>query len=377
MAYNEMKSLDEYEQAARDYLDSKEPGLYELKYRDAFKLRTLAEETNLEKYWILADEAEIHRLDDMHHTFTLVKGGKLHLASLPPDTERILDVACGTGIWAIQMAKEFPNAEIVGIDISPLQIQERLPPNVKVIKQDIEHDSWPFPEDYFDHVNISHVHGCIKDWPGLLRRARKHLKPYGTLEVAEMDWSIVRSENGGASPAQSLWDKNMLAAGKIRGRPFALGPHLMRFFSQAGLVFNHETVLKVPQKPYSTDEQEKQIGAEWMLNGLAGYDAWTTKLFTQVLGWKLADVHKFVEEVKNELRDGSTHTYFHLHVVTGSKRGPLHITDNSNDKLSTTNRITRAFIPKDRILSMFAFGNLMLAFLLGILGALVVTVFKR
>lgn len=33
----------------------------------------------------------------------------------------MLDVGTGTGIWAIDFADEYPNAEIIGTDLSPIQ----------------------------------------------------------------------------------------------------------------------------------------------------------------------------------------------------------------------------------------------------------------
>ena len=38
-----------------------------------------------------------------HHMMTLAAGGKLHLAPIGDNPQRILDVGTGTGIWAIEM----------------------------------------------------------------------------------------------------------------------------------------------------------------------------------------------------------------------------------------------------------------------------------
>ena len=50
----------------------------------------------------------------------LLCSGYLHLAPLR-DPRRILDVGTGTGIWAIEMAEQYPEAAISGIDLSPVQ----------------------------------------------------------------------------------------------------------------------------------------------------------------------------------------------------------------------------------------------------------------
>lgn len=49
------------------------------------------------------DDPEQDRLDMFHHIVLLSCDGKLHLAPIPLDGKRILDIGCGTGIWAIEM----------------------------------------------------------------------------------------------------------------------------------------------------------------------------------------------------------------------------------------------------------------------------------
>lgn len=63
--------------------------------------------------------------------------GRLHLAPFsernPP--KRVLDVATGTGDWAVEMGDEYPTAYVEGIDLSPIQPQS-VPPNVRFYIQD-------------------------------------------------------------------------------------------------------------------------------------------------------------------------------------------------------------------------------------------------
>jgi len=63
--------------------------------------------------------------------------GTLHFA--PFDEERppklVLDVGTGTGVWCIQMGDRYPSADILGIDISPIQPCE-VPLNVRFMIDD-------------------------------------------------------------------------------------------------------------------------------------------------------------------------------------------------------------------------------------------------
>jgi methylase of polypeptide subunit release factors len=48
--------------------------------------------------------------------------GRLHLAPLKDiKLERALDFGTGTGIWAIEFAEKYPNCQVIGSDLSPIQ----------------------------------------------------------------------------------------------------------------------------------------------------------------------------------------------------------------------------------------------------------------
>lgn len=67
------------------------------------------------------DAEEQDRLDLHHHIYRLALNGALHRAPLGSNFRRALDFGTGTGIWAIDMADEYPEAEVVGVDLSPIQ----------------------------------------------------------------------------------------------------------------------------------------------------------------------------------------------------------------------------------------------------------------
>src|SRR5215510_8044552 len=56
------------------------------------------------------DVLEGDRLDLQHHLYRLVLGGNYRAPIRQPRS--ILDVACGTGIWAREMALEFKQAQV-------------------------------------------------------------------------------------------------------------------------------------------------------------------------------------------------------------------------------------------------------------------------
>jgi methylase of polypeptide subunit release factors len=50
----------------------------------------------------------------------LVWDEKLHQAPLK-EPHRVLDIGTGTGIWAIDMADQYPMAEVIGTELSLIQ----------------------------------------------------------------------------------------------------------------------------------------------------------------------------------------------------------------------------------------------------------------
>lgn len=96
-------------------------------------------------------------------------GGKLHFSPIQKP-QRILDMGTGTGIWAIDskfdlfsqaaasrrsdtiiVGDEYPSAEVLGIDLSPIQ-PVWVPPNVKFMVDDFE-SPWLHGNNYFDYVH--------------------------------------------------------------------------------------------------------------------------------------------------------------------------------------------------------------------------------
>lgn len=78
---------------------------------------------------------------------------------------RILDVACGTGTWTLEMATEFPNCEFYGIDISASYPVDIKPANTFFSQCDIL-NGIPFSDDHFDFIFMRQVYSCFSesDW---------------------------------------------------------------------------------------------------------------------------------------------------------------------------------------------------------------------
>ncbi|KAE9382009.1 TAM domain methyltransferase [Stipitochalara longipes BDJ] len=264
------------------------------------------------------DDSEQDRLDMFHHTLVMGCDGKLFLAPINPEGMRILDIGCGTGIWAIQMADEYPSAEqITGNDLSPIQ-PGWVPPNVRFLVDDVE-EPWPDPQPY-DFINCRYMGGSIKDWPGLLQRIFDHLKPGGWVELSEYDINLKSQDNTIPKDykPQEMLDWLVIVCEKV-GRPLGVGPKLKGWVEQTGFTNVGHGIIPLPIGIWPRDKKLKTMGAFMSLNYTEGVDAFTKLPYTGVLGWTVEEVDVFNAKVRTHVKDKTIHAMHEYHFVWAQK----------------------------------------------------------
>jgi len=60
-----------------------------------------------------------------------------------------VDIGCGSGLWGIEVAQQFPSATVYGLDLS--LYPREAPPNCRFIKGNL-HDGLDFPDGMLDLV---------------------------------------------------------------------------------------------------------------------------------------------------------------------------------------------------------------------------------
>lgn len=184
-------------------------------------------------------EGEISRLDLQHYMFRWEFGGD-YLAPLNAP-QNILDVACGTGRLARDMARQFPQSAVIGFDINQQQLEasltegersgaDYLPENCTfLIGNALE--PFNFPDSAFDFVMARATSAFIPvtRWPSVISQMARVCRPGGWIELR--DFGLVRSPHSALNELTVKF-ANLAAA---RGIYPGAGPYLGDFLQSVGL----------------------------------------------------------------------------------------------------------------------------------------------
>ncbi|KAG9242168.1 S-adenosyl-L-methionine-dependent methyltransferase [Calycina marina] len=265
-------------------------------------------------YWAPNDDRQNEELEVAHNKFRILLDGRLHLAPIAHDIERVLDVGTGTGIWAIEMADEYPKAAVLGIDLSPTQ-PSLVPPNCS-FEIDDARDCWTFPRDHFDFIHIRNLYGSISDWPALLEQVYNHLKPGGWFEHIEFGIDL-KSDDDSIPPDSCLlhFVKLLKEAGDQIGQPWDISNNMLRNIEEAGFVNVVDHVYQDPVGPWAADPKLEELGRWSLLEFEIGLEGFALAMLTRVLKWSTAEVQVFLAHIRAELDDRSIHSYHDIRIV--------------------------------------------------------------
>ncbi|KAG6174936.1 hypothetical protein E4U51_008385 [Claviceps purpurea] len=249
-----------------------------------------------------------------HHALTVLFDDQLFQAPLEKDKiHRVLDVGTGTGIWAIEFADQFPNASVIGTDLSPCQPQW-IPPNVRFEIDDAGLE-WTWDANYFDFIHMRLIYGGIEDWTRLFKEAFRCCAPGGWVESVEGDVEFC-SDDGTTElePILASFGELFREAEKVLNRPFFLRDVQRQAFDEAGFVEK-----RIPVGPWPKDPRLAEVGRFFgaaLENDLQGY----TQMLWQSLQRPADEYHVWLVTLLKAIRNPKVHSYLNGQIVYGRKR---------------------------------------------------------
>ncbi|CEI69734.1 unnamed protein product [Fusarium venenatum] len=122
----------------------------------------------------------------------------------------------------MEVATQYPDSEVLGIDVSPHMIPENPPDNMELQVDDLN-ARFTFKSNHFDLVHSQMVAGGIhaNRWRSYVRDIFRVLKPGGWCQIVEIYFNA-QSDNGTLTPGRSCFVavvKTILGKSRATPRP--------------------------------------------------------------------------------------------------------------------------------------------------------------
>jgi SAM-dependent methyltransferase len=287
------------------------------------------------RIYISQDANEDERLRLQHELYKLCLDGRLHDVKLPIEDEQegnrrgggekfhILDVGSGNGLWAVDVARRYPSADVLGIDISSAMLPKDVPANLTFEIADVAE---PWPPRLYDFIHIRNLAGGgVRDWDRLLTEALAHLKPGGALEFSEIRPRFYGVDAAGAPDLSEGDEAPIIGQGCLEyerlfydlarreGVNFDPVRRVAEWLTESGAEALRERVDWLPVAGPGNDPIMRKKGEVLARMVEIGLEGWTMMLFCRS-GRGEAETRALLERVKEETISPELRSYFNLWV---------------------------------------------------------------
>jgi ubiquinone/menaquinone biosynthesis C-methylase UbiE len=223
---------------------------------------------------------------------------------------KILDVGCGTGEFTSRVARLFPAARAVGVDLVDASLElararcADLGDRVRFDRGDAY--ELPFADATFDFVACRHVVQAIPDAPRVLGELVRVLAPGGRLHVIAEDYGMIHVVSPQVDLAK-FWFETPRAFARATGTDLHIGRHIvghLRALPIADVAMHYIAVdtLRVPRATFAA------IFEAWR-------DGYVPALFEHV-GTPEAELRAAFDATIAAIRDSDGYALWHVPLVT-------------------------------------------------------------
>ena len=150
-------------------------------------------------YQLPKDEEEDFRLNFQHYALYHAIGNH-YVAPISPPLHTVLDVGTGTGIWASEIARLFPAAVVVGLDLASSSFKLPAQDNC-LLRMGNVLTGLPFPDAFFSYTHQRLLVAAItaENWPRVIHELVRVTRANGWIELVEIDNQM---QNAGPATAK-------------------------------------------------------------------------------------------------------------------------------------------------------------------------------
>ncbi|KAJ5739446.1 hypothetical protein N7533_012230 [Penicillium manginii] len=263
-------------------------------------------------YFGPVDDEEAQRLDEEQRVFQRIFDDRL---IFPPirRPRRVLDCGHGSASWAVEVAEQYPDCHVIGVDIAPHMSPDDVPENLWLQVDDLNRN-FTFPANHFDLVQSRLLATGIHHsrWPTYIRDIVRVLKPGGWVQMIEIYFNV-QSDNGSITDEHALrrWSTQYMRSQEDR-KDLRIGTRLRNMLTNAGLKEVDTKMIPLPLSAWGNDQRTRDIGQansgniQKLLRSLALYP------LTQRLHMSIENFDTLVEQAQQEAKDPSLKAYFPL-----------------------------------------------------------------
>ncbi|WP_203236544.1 ubiquinone/menaquinone biosynthesis methyltransferase [Nocardia panacis] len=129
--------------------------------------------------------------DRMNFVMTLGRHARwcreVAVRAAPPSGGRLLDLATGTGVIALEAARRYPGVSVTGADFAEQMLERaKVKPGAEAVRwEHADAARLPFENESFDAITEGYLLRNVDDLDGVLREQHRVLKPGGRVVILE------------------------------------------------------------------------------------------------------------------------------------------------------------------------------------------------